>query len=76
MGKIKFEGGLPYALPIVQDATARAEGAAVELTLDIIAPGKEPSLVPIKVQMTADSARSLQAQLQSAITMADLRSRL
>ena len=29
MGKIKFEGNPPYALPIVQDVTARAEGAAV-----------------------------------------------
>jgi hypothetical protein len=54
MGKIKFEGNPPYALPIVQNVTARAEGAAVELTLDVIASGKEPSLVPIKVQMMVD----------------------
>jgi hypothetical protein len=74
MGKIKFEGNPPYALPIVQNVTARAEGAAVELTLDVIAPGKEPSLVPIKVQMMVD-ARSLRAQLQPAITMAEVHQR-
>jgi hypothetical protein len=33
---------------------ARAEGATVEVTMDVIAPGKEPSLVPIRVQMTVD----------------------
>jgi hypothetical protein len=75
MGKIKFEGNPPYALPIVQNVTARAEGAAVELTLDVIASGKEPSLVPIKVQMMVDSARSLRAQLQPAITMAEVHQR-
>jgi hypothetical protein len=75
MGKIKFEGNPPYALPIVQNVMARAEGAAVELTLDVIASGKEPSLVPIKVQMMVDSARSLRAQLQPAITMAELHQR-
>jgi hypothetical protein len=55
LGKIKFEGNPPYALPIAQNVTARAEGVAVEMTLDVIAPGKEPSIVPIKVQMTLDS---------------------
>jgi hypothetical protein len=64
MGNIKFEGRLPYALPIAQNVTARAEGAVVEMTLEVITPGKEPSIVPIKVQMTSDSARSLRAQLQ------------
>ena len=59
MGNIKFEGSPPYALPIAQNVTARAEGAVVEMTLDVITPGKEPSIVPIKVQMTPDSARSL-----------------
>jgi hypothetical protein len=43
------------------------------VTLDVIAPGKEPSIVPIKVQMAVDSARSLRAQLQPAITMAEVR---
>jgi hypothetical protein len=57
MGKIKFEGNPPYALPMVQNVTARAEGAVVEMTLEEITPGKEPSIVPIKVQMTSDSAR-------------------
>jgi hypothetical protein len=53
MGNIKFEGSPPYALPIAQNVTARAEGAVVEMTLDVITPGKEPSIVPIKVQMTS-----------------------
>jgi hypothetical protein len=48
MGKIKFEGNPPNALPMVQNVTARAEGAVIEVTLDVIAPGKEPSIVPIK----------------------------
>jgi len=73
MGKIKLEGNPPYALPMVQNVTARAEGAVIEVTLDVIAPGKEPSIVPIKVQMAVDSARSLRAQLQPAITMAEVR---
>ena len=58
MGNIKFEGSPPYALPIAQHVTARAEGAVVEMTLEVITPGKEPSIVPIKVQMTSDAARS------------------
>jgi hypothetical protein len=75
MGKIKFEGNPPYTLPIAQTVTARAEGVAVEMTLDVIAPGKEPSIVPIKVQLTLESARSLRAQLQPAITMAEVHQR-
>jgi len=71
MGKIKFEGTAPYALPIAQNITARAEGTLVEVTLDVIAPGKEPSIVPIKVQMATDSARSLREQLWPAITTAE-----
>jgi hypothetical protein len=55
MRKIKFEGSPPYALPIAQNVTARAEGVAVEMTLD--------------------SARSLRAQLQPAITMAEVHQR-
>jgi hypothetical protein len=42
MEKIKFEGNPPYALPMVQDVIARAEGAAVEVTLDLIAPPPVP----------------------------------
>jgi hypothetical protein len=72
MGNIKFEGSPPYALPIAQNVMARAEGAVVEMTLEVITPGKEPSIVPIKVQMTSDSAR---AQLQPAITMAEVHQR-
>src|SRR6516162_11946491 len=34
MGNIKFEGSPPYALPIAQHVTARAEGAVVEMTLE------------------------------------------
>src|SRR5439155_3047895 len=75
MGNIKFEGSPPYALPIAQYVTARAEGAVVEMTLEVITPGKKPSIVPIKVQMTLDSARSLRAQLQPAITRAEVHQR-
>ena len=76
MGNIKFEGSPPYALPIAQHVTARAEGAVVEMTLEVITAGKDPSIVPIKVQqMTSDSARSLRAQLQPAITMAEVHQR-
>ena len=75
MGNIKFEGSPPYALPIAQHVTARAEGAVVEMTLEIITPSKEPAIVPIKVQMTLDSARSLRAQLQPAITTAEVHQR-
>jgi hypothetical protein len=39
---VKFEGSPPYALPIVQNVMARAEGAVVEMTLEVITPGKEP----------------------------------
>jgi hypothetical protein len=56
MGKIKFEGNPPYALPMVQNVTARAEGAVIEETLVVIAPGKEPSIVPIKVRRAAGHA--------------------
>jgi hypothetical protein len=72
VGKIRFDGSAPYALPIVQNVTARAEAATVEVTIDVIAPGKEPSIVPVKVQMTVDFARSLRSQLQSAITRAEV----
>src|SRR5262249_49285338 len=58
-----------------QHVTARAEGAVVEMMMEVITPGKEPSIVPIKVQMTSDSARSLRAQLQPAITMAEVHQR-
>jgi hypothetical protein len=72
MGKIKLEGNPPYALPMMQTVTARVDGAVIEVTFDVIAPGKEPSIVPIVVQMAVDSARSLRAQLQPAITMAEV----
>jgi hypothetical protein len=49
MGNIKFEGSPPYALPIAQNVRARAEGAVVEMTLEVITPSKEPAIVPIKV---------------------------
>jgi len=35
-GNIKFEDSPPYALPIAQNVTARAEGAVLEMTLDVI----------------------------------------
>ena len=72
VGNIRFEGKPPYTLPVAQNVTARAEVGTVEVTLDVIAPGKEPSIVPVKVQMTVESARSLHSQLQPAITMAEL----
>jgi len=75
MGNIKFEGKPPYILPIAQNVAARAEGAVVEMTLEVIMSGKEPSIAPVKVQMTLDSARSLRAQLQPAITMAEVHQR-
>jgi hypothetical protein len=75
MGNIKFEGSPPYALPIAQHVTGARRRAVVEMTLEVITPGKEPSIVPIKVQMTSDSARSLRAQLQPAITMAEVHQR-
>ena len=59
----------------MQNVRARAEGAVIEMTLEVITPNKEPSIVPIKVQMTLDSARSLRAQLQPAITMAEVHQR-
>jgi hypothetical protein len=70
-----IEGSPPYALPIAQNVRTRAEGAVIEMTLEVITPSKEPSIVPIKVQMTLDSARSLRAQLQPAITMAEVHER-
>ena len=44
----------------------------MEVVLEVIAPGKVPSLVPIKIQMAPDSARTLQAQLQPAIRMTEV----
>jgi hypothetical protein len=41
MGNIKFEDSPLYALPIAQNVTARAEGAVVEMTLEVITLGKE-----------------------------------
>ena len=75
MGKIKFEGSPPYTLPLVQSVTARPGVGTVDVTLEIIAPGKEPSLIPIKVPMTLDSAQNLKAQLDSAIRMSEVRQR-
>jgi hypothetical protein len=70
-----FEGDPPYTLPPAQDASARAEGETVEVTLRVVVPGKLPSPAPIRVQMTADVARNLHAQLQPAIIMAEVRGR-
>ena len=75
MGKIKFEGSPPYTLPLVQSVTARPGVGTVEVTLEIIAPGMEPSLIPIKIPMTLDSAQNLKAQLDSAIRMSEVRQR-
>lgn len=75
MGIIKFEGDPPYALPVAQGASANAEGEAVALTLRVIGPGKRPSLVPIRVQMTFEVAQNLLAQLVPAMRMAGLRAR-
>ena len=55
--------------------TARAEGVAVEMTLDVIAPGKEPLIVPIKVQMTLDSPALYGLNCSPAITMAEMHQR-
>ena len=71
MGNIKFEGDPPYTLPMAQTVTARPGRKTVEVILEVIAPGKVPSLVPIKIQMAPDSARTLQAQLQPAIRMTE-----
>ena len=75
MGKIKFEGSPPYTLPLVQSVTARPGADMVDVTLEIIAPGKEPSLIPIKIPMMLDSAQNLKAQLDSAIRMSEVRQR-
>ena len=40
MGKIKFEDDPPYALPMVHGVTARAEGAVIEVILDVSRPAK------------------------------------
>ena len=37
---------------------AKPERLSAQTTLEVITPGKEPSIVPIKVQMTSDAARS------------------
>jgi len=63
MGNIKFEGNPPYALPIAQYVTARAEGAVVEMTLEVIVPGKEPSIVPVSRRDDAGGNRARQRAL-------------
>jgi hypothetical protein len=75
MGKITFEGGPPYTLPVAQDASASAVDETVEVTLRVVVPGNLPSPAPIRVQMTADVARTLHAQLQPAIIVAEARAR-
>jgi hypothetical protein len=75
MGEIKYEGDPPYSLPVAQSASASAVDETVELTLRVIVPGKFPSPAPIRVQMTIDAARDLQAQMIPAIRMAEVRSR-
>jgi hypothetical protein len=72
---IIFEGDPPYDLPIAQSAEARSVDETVELTLRVSVPGKRPSPAPIRVQMTAEVARALSAQLQPAATMAELQAR-
>ena len=72
MGNIKFEGAPPYTLPMAQTVTVRPGRKTVEVILEVIAPGKVPSLIPIKIQMAPDSARTLQAQLQPAIRMTEV----
>jgi hypothetical protein len=75
MGAIRFEGDPPYALPVAQEASANPEGEGVALTLRVIVPGKPPSLVPIRVQMTFEVAQHLLAQLVPAMRMAEQRAR-
>jgi hypothetical protein len=75
MGDITFGGDPPYALPVAQSTSASAEGEIVEVVLRVSVPGKLPSPAPIRIQMTTEVARTLHAQLQPAIIVAEARAR-
>jgi hypothetical protein len=68
--RITLEGIPPFELPVVQNATARSQGETVEMTLYVLADGKQ--LVPIHVPMTVATARTLASQLASAAIQAEL----
>jgi hypothetical protein len=65
VGKIKFVGQPSICITNVRDVTARAEGAAVEVTLDVIAPVRAENLVRLRSVLRVKALHD-QVQAQAA----------
>jgi hypothetical protein len=50
MTLVKFEGDPPFALPVLQRATADAAGETVELTVYVAVAAYEPEPVPVRIR--------------------------
>jgi hypothetical protein len=72
MTLVKFEGDPPFALPVLQRATADAAGEAVELTVYVAIAAHGPEPVPVRASMTHGVALVLAERLKSAAVQAEL----
>jgi hypothetical protein len=72
MGTVTFEGEAPFELALQRLPTARAEGESVLVILPVFVPGEPQDTLDIRVMMAIQHAEQLFAQLQPALTMANV----
>jgi hypothetical protein len=75
MGEVIFEGKPPYNMPVAQDVKADVVDDIIRLTVRISLPNVSPFPVPVRVLMSADTAKNLLGSLPAAINLAEFRSR-
>jgi len=71
---ITVQGKPPYDLPFAESASAKAidpEHPSIQLTLDVVFEG-DPRPVPVRVRMTAETARGLANQMRPCATTAEV----
>jgi hypothetical protein len=69
---IEFEGAPPYELPVAQAAEARpTEDGLVELTFRVSLPGKLPTLAPVRIRLSHETALGLGIQTKIAAETAE-----
>jgi len=66
VGTIKFEGSPPFALAVVQTASADATSDGVEMTLIVAVPDVFPLPVQIRIPLTQNVAVNLAVDLRLA----------
>jgi hypothetical protein len=71
MANITFEGQGPFEVALQKEPELRAQDDSVVLTLPVFAPGLPQRIAEIRLAMSYDHAKKIQAQLVPAIRLVE-----